>query len=54
MSGAHDHAGEIQHVCPTCQQPVRRARIDVIDVAGAVEADKLTEAIPGPSRRTST
>ena len=33
-----------QHVCPTCQQVVARAKIDVVDVAAAVAADRLTEA----------
>lgn len=30
-------------VCPTRQQVVERAKIDVVDVKAAVEADKLTE-----------
>ena len=36
---AHDH-----FLCPTCQQHIPPRRIDVVDVAAAVEADKLTEA----------
>jgi quercetin dioxygenase-like cupin family protein len=38
----HQHADEPPHVCPTCQQVIARAKIDVVDVAAAVEADKLT------------
>ena len=30
--------------CPTCQQRLPHTRIDVVDVAAAVEADLLTEA----------
>ena len=33
-----------RHLCPTCQQAIPHAKIDVVDVAAAVEADKLTEA----------
>lgn len=32
------------HVCPTCQQGLPNTKVDVIDVAKAIEADKLTEA----------
>jgi len=39
----HDPAGAEHHICPTCQQVVERARIDVVDVAAAVAADALTE-----------
>lgn len=38
------HGHDDRHLCPTCQQPVERARIDVIDVAAAVAADKLSDA----------
>jgi len=38
---AEHHEG---HVCPTCQQVISRAKIDVVDVKAAVEADALTEA----------
>jgi quercetin dioxygenase-like cupin family protein len=31
-----------QHVCPTCQQTLTLTKVDVIDVRGAVDADKLT------------
>ena len=35
---------EGHYLCPSCQQHIPHARIDVIDVAAAVEADKLSEA----------
>src|SRR2546430_1765670 len=31
-----------QHTCPTCQQPIPHAKIAVVDVAAAVDADRLT------------
>jgi len=31
-----------QHTCPTCQQTLPMSKVDVVDVAAAVEADKLT------------
>ena len=31
-------------LCPTCQQSLPHTKIDVVDVAAAVEADKLTDA----------
>jgi quercetin dioxygenase-like cupin family protein len=39
----HDHAHE-PYRCPTCQQALPLTGIDVVDVAGAVAADALTEA----------
>ncbi len=36
--------GHETHICPTCQQAIPHANVDVIDVAAAVESDKLTEA----------
>jgi quercetin dioxygenase-like cupin family protein len=41
---SHDRAQGTTHLCPTCQQVIPHARIDVVDVAAAVRADKLTEA----------
>ena len=41
MTASHDHD---HYLCPTCQQHIPHAKIDVVDVAKAVEADKLTEA----------
>ena len=42
---SHEHTSEDGHyLCPTCQQHIPHARIDVVDVAAAVAADKLTEA----------
>lgn len=39
----HEHAAESgEHHCPTCQQVIPHARIDVVDLAKAVEADLLT------------
>src|SRR5688572_16777175 len=35
-----------QHICPSCQQPLNRTKVDVVDVRAAVDADKLTEADP--------
>jgi quercetin dioxygenase-like cupin family protein len=32
------------HLCPNCQQALPMTKVDVTDVAAAVEADKLTEA----------
>ncbi|HXI81076.1 MAG TPA: hypothetical protein VNM34_09705, partial [Verrucomicrobiae bacterium] len=41
----HDHdPATAQHLCPTCQQVIPHAKIDVIDVAAAVAGDKLAEA----------
>jgi len=41
----HEHSnGDGHYVCPTCQQHIERAKIDVIDIKKAVEADTLTEA----------
>ena len=34
----HEAGHPEQHICPTCQQAIARARIDVVDVAAAVEA----------------
>src|ERR1051325_7633358 len=31
-----------QHTCPTCQQQLPMTKVDVVNVAGAVDADKLT------------
>jgi hypothetical protein len=39
--GDHHHDGP--YLCPNCQQEIAYAKIDVVDVAKAVEADKLTE-----------
>ena len=39
--GVHHHDGP--YTCPNCQQEMPLAKIDVIDVAKAVAADKLTE-----------
>ena len=42
---AHDHGdAPAQHLCPTCQQVIPRAKIDVIDVAEAVARDMLAES----------
>jgi len=30
-----------QHLCPTCQQALPMTKVDVIDIADAVENDKL-------------
>ena len=43
----HGHDGEDaehRHLCPTCQQALPLTKVDFVDVAKAVEADKLTEA----------
>jgi quercetin dioxygenase-like cupin family protein len=39
----HSHEHE-PYRCPTCQQTLPLTAIDVVDVAGAVAADALTEA----------
>ena len=44
MTAGHDHETTGHYLCPTCQQHIPHARIDVVDVAVAVAADKLTEA----------
>jgi quercetin dioxygenase-like cupin family protein len=42
---SHEHQeGGGHYLCPTCQQHIPHAQIDVVDVAAAVAADKLTEA----------
>ena len=41
---AHDEHESRPHICPTCQQVIPHTKIDVVDVARAVEADRLTEA----------
>ena len=35
--------GHETHICPTCQQAIPHANVDVIDVVAAVQADLLTE-----------
>lgn len=43
----HGHEGEgaeHRHLCPTCQQALPLTKVDFVDVARAVEADRLTEA----------
>ena len=40
MTALGDHQHE-HFLCPNCQQPLPRSKIDVVDVAAAVEADKL-------------
>ena len=35
-----------QHICPTCQQALPMTKVDVIDIADAVEKDKLTADDP--------
>ena len=40
MTALGDHQHE-SFLCPNCQQPLPHSRIDVVDVAAAVEADKL-------------
>jgi quercetin dioxygenase-like cupin family protein len=38
------HAHDEQHLCPNCQQALPHTKIDVVDVAAAVAADKLSDA----------
>jgi len=43
----HGHDGEDaehRHLCPTCQQSLPLTKVDFVDVAKAVDADKLTDA----------
>jgi quercetin dioxygenase-like cupin family protein len=42
MTDLAEHTHET-HLCPNCQQALPHTRIDVVDVAAAVEADKLTD-----------
>jgi quercetin dioxygenase-like cupin family protein len=42
MTDLAEHTHEA-HLCPNCQQALPHTRIDVVDVAAAVDADKLTE-----------
>ena len=45
MTHGHDgESAEHQHLCPTCQQALPLTKVDFVDVAKAVEADKLTDA----------
>ena len=43
MTGHQHQEGDGHYLCPTCQQHIPHAKIDVIDVKQAVEADALTE-----------
>ena len=51
MTAGHEHG---PFLCPTCQQHIPHARIDVIDVARAVEADKLTRRMCSSGRIWAT
>ena len=43
MTGHQHQEGDGHYLCPTCQQHIPHAKIDVIDVTKAVAADALTE-----------
>lgn len=41
---ADPHEAHAEVLCPSCQQPLPFTKVDVVDVAVAVEGDRLTDA----------